>query len=62
MFGMGVILPAAIIILVIFVMPESPRWLVSKNRDEEAKLILQQVYPPGKIKDKIQYYASINEG
>ena len=54
MFGMGTILPAAIIILVIFVMPESPRWLVSRNRDEEAKVILQQVYPPGKIKDIIQ--------
>ena len=30
-----------------FVMPESPRWLVSKDRDAEAKLVLQSAYPEG---------------
>jgi hypothetical protein len=28
-------------------MPESPRWLVSKDRDAEAKLVLQSAYPEG---------------
>ena len=28
-------------------MPESPRWLVSKNRDEEARGVLKLVYPDG---------------
>ncbi len=28
-----------------FVMPESPRWLVSKDRDAEAKEVLKLVYP-----------------
>ena len=30
-----------------FVMPESPRWLVSKNRDEEAREVLKLIYPDG---------------
>jgi MFS family permease len=49
MFGMGIILPTCLIYLVWKVMPESPRWLVSKGREPEAFLILSKVYPPGKI-------------
>lgn len=48
MFLTGAILPIVMIILVKTVMPESPRWLVDKGRDDEAKVILEQVYPPGK--------------
>lgn len=28
-------------------MPESPRWLVSKDRDDEAKEVLKMIYPDG---------------
>lgn len=47
MFGMGAILPIILIIVSQTVMAESPRWLVSKGREEEAKAILQRIYPEG---------------
>lgn len=48
MFGMGAILPMILIVVSEFVMAESPRWLVSKGRHEEAKVILQKIYPEGR--------------
>ena len=46
MFLMGAIMPMIMIPLVLIVMPESPRWLVSKGRTDESKGVLQNVYPP----------------
>ncbi|KAL9187317.1 hypothetical protein ACHAXT_001420 [Thalassiosira profunda] len=48
MFSLGAVLPCFVIYFSqTFVMPESPRWLVSKNREGEAKEVLKEVYPEG---------------
>lgn len=39
--------PALIYTLLIFTVPNSPRWLISKNRDEEAKDVLDLINPDG---------------
>jgi len=44
MFGMGIILPSIMIILLWTVMPESPRWLVQQERDMDAAHVLQKIY------------------
>ena len=62
MFVLGAILPCFVIYFSTFVMPESPRWLVAKNRDSEAREVLKVVYPDGydvniivrEIKDTIE--------
>jgi MFS family permease len=62
MFSLGAILPCFVIYFSTFVMPESPRWLVAKNREGEAREVLKKVYPDGynvgiivkEIKDTIE--------
>jgi len=45
MLGSGVI-PAFLFLVLLFTVPESPRWLVKKNRDEEAADTLNKVNGP----------------
>eukprot|EP00571_Detonula_confervacea_P012241 CAMPEP_0172299776 /NCGR_PEP_ID=MMETSP1058-20130122/1995_1 /TAXON_ID=83371 /ORGANISM="Detonula confervacea, Strain CCMP 353" /LENGTH=620 /DNA_ID=CAMNT_0013009331 /DNA_START=218 /DNA_END=2080 /DNA_ORIENTATION=+ len=47
MFSLGAILPCFVIYFSTFVMPESPRWLVSNDRDAEAREVLKMLYPDG---------------
>jgi sugar porter (SP) family MFS transporter len=53
MFAVGMIPPACLILAVVFIMPESPRWLVSKNRLEESKRVLEMIYPQDHDVDQI---------
>ncbi len=46
MFGMG-ILPAVLFALLLIPIPESPRWLIEKKREDEAKKILEKVGEQG---------------
>jgi hypothetical protein len=39
--------PSAIQLIGFWFMPESPRWLVSKGKIEEAKIILHKIRGPG---------------
>lgn len=62
MFSMGAIFPCFVIYFATYIMPESPRWLVANDRDEEACEVLKKVYPDGydvdlivtEIKDSIE--------
>jgi len=56
MFAIGVILPGTMIYLAIYVLPESPRYLVLKGRDGEAAKVLKEMYP-----DRYDVKAIVNE-
>jgi len=41
--------PALIYTLLVFTVPKSPRWLISKHRDEEARKVLEIINPEGDV-------------
>lgn len=45
--------PALFYTIIVFAIPESPRWLLSKSRNEEAKKVLAQIDPKAKMEDLI---------
>jgi sugar porter (SP) family MFS transporter len=42
-------LPAALWFLMLLIVPESPRWLVMKNRMDEARQVLESLKPPERV-------------
>lgn len=45
-------LPALIFFIVIFFIPESPRWLILRNRAERAHTVLERIYRSGQEADR----------
>ncbi|KAG4946835.1 hypothetical protein AAZX31_15G184900 [Glycine max] len=46
--------PALLQIVLMLTLPESPRWLYRKGKEEEAKSILKKIYPPHEVEGEIQ--------
>lgn len=53
MFGLG-LLPSALFLVLLFSVPESPRWLVKQGREEEALDILERVNGPERAHREIE--------
>ncbi|KAK4271866.1 hypothetical protein QN277_020495 [Acacia crassicarpa] len=47
-------MPAFIQIILMFMLPESPRWLFRKGRAEEGEAIMRRIYSPEEVEGEIQ--------
>lgn len=48
------IIPAVVWLALLFLIPESPRWLVQKGRADEARAVMAKLMPTGKIEPTIR--------
>ena len=64
MFGLAAI-PALILLIGLFFVPESPRWLMSRSQDDQARAVLQRIRESGDVSaelDEIKADLSLQEG
>ncbi|CAN1249197.1 Inositol transporter 1 [Linum perenne] len=47
-------IPALLQFVLMMFLPESPRWLFRKGKEEEAKIILRKIFPPEDVEAEIQ--------
>ncbi|XP_077233519.1 putative inositol transporter 2 [Tasmannia lanceolata] len=47
-------IPALVQLVLMFLLPESPRWLYRKGRKEESSEILRKIYPPHEVENEIE--------
>ncbi|KAK6917152.1 Major facilitator, sugar transporter-like [Dillenia turbinata] len=47
-------IPALVQFFLMLILPESPRWLYRKGRQEEANVILRRIYPANEVEKEIQ--------
>lgn len=45
--------PAILIVSVLFIVPESPRWLIANGRDDQAREILERLHANGSTDDEL---------
>ena len=46
-------LPALLFLFILFLIPESPRWQIVKQKDNKALRTLEKIYPPEKAREEI---------
>ncbi len=61
MLGMGA-LPALLFFVVLFVIPESPRWLIVVGKEKKASVILEKIYGAGEVQGQINNVKELISG